>query len=1348
MKRILAVAAAAAGLLVSTGQAAGATAPDDPAAQAAGQAAASGQAAGALSGASQSQPANRNISVRVLSPGDNGDVTQSNTVSSNATAANANLTSQDADQTQSGSCGCAGGIQAIGQEADNDQSAKALSLATQHGASNTNIPVRVLSPGDNGSVSQTNSVDSDATAANLNATSQDADQEAGGSGLQAIGQEADSEQDAFAASKAEQAGAKNTNISVRVLSPGDDGSVDQSNSVDSSATAANLNLTKQDADQDQGGSGGVQAIGQEADSDQKAAALSLASQKDASNTNIPVRVLSKGDNGDVEQSNSVDSSATAANLNALKQDADQDQGGKGKDDKCCESGGIQAIGQEAKNDQDAVAASAAFQKGASNTNTPVRVGSKGDDGDVDQTNSVDSDATALNVNLTKQDADQEQGGGKDHCCPSDGIQAIGQEAKSDQDATAVSLAAQEFGHGKKDCGCGSSGGNVNTPVRVDSKGDGGKVEQSNSVDSDATAANLNALKQDADQDQGGSGGIQAIGQEAKNDQDAFALSLAAQKGASNTNTPVRVDSKGDDGKVEQENSVDSDATAANLNLTKQDADQDQGGKGKDCGCHSDGIQAIGQEAKSEQDATALSAALQSGASNKNTPVRVDSKGHDGKVDQSNSVDSDATALNINLTKQDADQDQSGSGGIQAIGQEAKSDQDATAASLAAQKGASNTNTPVRVDSKGDGGKVDQSNSVDSDATALNLNALKQDADQDQGGKGDKCGCSGDGIQAIGQEAKNEQDATALSAAFQSGASNKNTPVRVDSKGDDGKVEQSNSVDSDATALNINLTKQDADQDQGSGHGKDHCCSSGGIQAIGQEAKSDQDATAVSLAAQEFGHKKDKCGCDSGGNTNTPVRVDSKGDGGKVEQSNSVDSSATAANLNALKQDADQDQSGSGGIQAIGQEADNDQDAFAASLAAQKGASNTNTPVRVDSKGDDGKVDQSNSVDSDATAANLNLTKQDADQDQGGKGDKCGCSGESIQAIGQEAKNEQDATALSAALQFGASNKNTPVRVDSKGDDGDVDQSNSVDSDATALNVNLTKQDADQYQGGSKDCGCHDGIGIQAIGQEAKNDQDAAALSFALQAGASNKNTPVRVDSKGGGGDVDQSNSVDSDATAANLNALEQDADQDQSGGAGIAIQAIGQSAKNEQGALALSAALQFGASNSNTPVAVDSKGGGGDVDQSNSVESDATALNLNLTKQDADQDQGSKRDKECGCHDAIGIQAIGQESKSEQGALAASLAIQAFGHGKCGCPSGGNSEYARGRRQQAWRRRRRPVQQRELVSSGAEPERALPGRGSGSVQRRRDPGDRTVGEEQPVRARPVGGAAVRREERQ
>ena len=695
MKRILVVAAAGLGLLVSAGQAA-AAAPGDSALQLAGQAAASGQAAGAQSGASQSQPSNTNISVRVLSPGDNGSVTQSNTVSSDATAANANVTGQSADQTQSGSCNCAGGTQAVGQEADSSQAAGALSYASQSGAGNTNIPVRVLSPGDNGDVEQSNSVESDATAANANLTGQSAEQDAaGGAGTQAIGQEADSEQHAAAASAAEQKGAENTNISVRVLSKGDDGDVEQSNSVDSSAAAGNLNLTGQDADQ-QGGSG-TQAIGQEAKSDQSATALSAAKQDGATNRNVPVRVLSKGDNGSVEQSNSVDSDATAANLNALKQDADQDQGGKGT---CgCASDGIQAIGQEAKNEQSAGALSVALQSGASNENTPVRVDSKGDDGDVSQSNSVDSDATALNVNLTKQDADQEQSGHGDCGCHGIGIQAIGQEAKNEQGALAASLAAQ----------AGAS--NENTPVGVDSYGDGGSVEQSNSVDSDATAANLNALKQDADQDQAGGAGIaiQAIGQSAKNEQQALGLSAALQFGASNSNSPVAVDSKGHSkgqkkghskgrsGDVTQSNSVDSDATALNLNLTKQDADQDQGSRS--CGCHgSTGIQAIGQEAKNEQAAFAGSLAIQAfgrdrcgcpSGGNSNTPVGVGSYGSGGSVDQSNDVSSSATALNLNALFQDAEQDQGAGGGTQAVGQSAKNRQYAIGLSAALQLAASN-----------------------------------------------------------------------------------------------------------------------------------------------------------------------------------------------------------------------------------------------------------------------------------------------------------------------------------------------------------------------------------------------------------------------------------------------------------------------------------------------------------------------------------------------------------------------------------------------------------------------------------------------------------------------------------
>ena len=868
MRRILVVVATALGLLVSAGQAA--AAPGDSALElaAAAQAAASAQGAGAQSGASQSQPSNTNVSVRVLSPGDNGNVSQSNTVGSNATAGNANVTSQSANQTQSGSCGCTGGTQATGQSADSSQAATALSYAQQSGASNKNIPVRVLSPGNNGNVSQSNSVESGATAANANGTGQSADQtSAGGSGTQAVGQDADSKQHAAAASAAEQKGAENTNISVRVLSDGNDGDVSQSNTVASRATAANLNLAGQNAGQAQGGSGGTQAIGQDADNDQSATALSAAKQDGATNRNIPVRVLSKGDGGNVSQSNSVDSSAAAGNLNVTKQYADQDQSGKGE---CgCASGGTQAIGQEAKSEQSAGALSVALQSGASNTNTPVRVGSKGDDGDVTQTNSVDSKAIALNANLTGQKADQTQGG--DCRCAAGGTQAIGQTAKNDQSAAAASLAAQSFGHDR--CGCGS-GGNTNTPVRVDSDGGGGSVEQTNAAHSSAAAGNLNLTWQLAGQGQSGSG-TQAIGQEAKNEQDALAASAALQSGASNENTPVRVDSKGDDGDVAQTNSVDSHATALNANLTKQDADQTQ--RGSSCGCGSDGIQAIGQEAHSEQGAAAFSLGLQHGASNDNAPVRVDSSGGGGSVDQSNTVSSAATAANLNALGQDADQTQAGGGGI--------------------------------------------------------------------------------AVQAIGQSAKNEQAAIGLSAALQYGASNRNAPVAVggndhrkadgrknDHKADGGDVSQSNSVESDATALNINLTKQDADQTQGGSSKECGCHGSTGIQAIGQEAKNEQGALAGSLAIQAFG--RDKCGCPSGGNSNTPVGVGSHGSGGSVDQSNAARSSATAPNLNALYQGADQTQSG-GGTQAIGQSAKNSQLAIGLSAALQLAARNASGRSRAE-----------------------------------------------------------------------------------------------------------------------------------------------------------------------------------------------------------------------------------------------------------------------------------------------------------------------------------------------------------------------------------------------------------------
>jgi hypothetical protein len=655
--------------------------------------------------------------------------------------------------------------------------------------------------------------------------------------------------------------------------------------------------------------------------------------------------------------------------------------------------------------------------------------------------------------------------------------------------------------------------------------DTSSLDQSNDASSNGTAGNLNAAKQDADQDQG-SPGTQVIGQSAKNDQDAFALALTVQKGAENVNAPVNVLSKGDSGDVTQENTASSDATAGNLNLTKQDADQEQ--SGSDCKCSDGaGTQVIGQSAKNDQEAAALAKTVQEKPSNTNVSIRVLSPGDNGNVTQSNTATSNATAGNLNALKQDADQDQGGKdckcvgGGTQIIGQFADSEQKAGAAAATVQKDPSNKNISIRVLSYGDDGDVTQTNTASSNATAGNVNLTKQDADQEQAGSG--------GFQFIGQAAENDQEAAAAAKTAQVKPSNTNVSIRVLSPGDNGNVTQSNTASSDATAGNLNALKQDADQDQG-GHG---CkCSDGGTQVIGQAAKSDQDATALAATFQV-----------KPSNTNTSIRVLSKGDDGDVTQSNTATSNATAGNLNLTKQDADQEASGGSGTQVIGQAAKNDQDATALAATFQLGASNTNAPIRVLSKGDGGDVTQSNTASSDATAFNVNLLKQDADQEQGcckreepkrdygdygddggyggsdARKDEHDCCGSGIQVIGQLAENDQEAKAAALTVQTGIKrpcscghepsfgNTNAPIRVDSKGDDGDVTQSNTATSYATAFNANLTKQDADQDQGS---CKCGDAAGIQVIGQLAKNDQDAFAAAATFQIGATNTNAPISI----------------------------------------------------------------------------------------------------------------------------------------------------------------------------------------------------------------------------------------------
>jgi hypothetical protein len=598
--------------------------------QAATQSADTGQAALAASSATQVQPSNQNISVRVLSPGDDGAVTQSNDASSSATATNSADTKQSADQSAGSLCGC---------------HVPSWSAPTSTAAAGPSAPA-----GGGGGTSQGNGASSTGDSANTAPTAQDASQSSGGSGgggVQASKQDASTEQAALAGSSATQVKPSNSNISVRVLSPGDNGSVKQSNSASSEANASNDADTHQSASQDQGGGSGIQAATQKADTDQTAIGLSSAKQIEPSNSNISVRVLSKGDDGKVKQSNDVSSEANASNDADTKQKVDQDQNGSSCGCHSSDGLALQVAGQESSTEQGALAASSAEQKGAENSNTPVRIWSKGDGGRVTQSNDVSSSADASNDADTSQRADQDLSGGKDCHCSGLGIQAVGQSSSTEQLAGAASSAEQVGAE------------NSNAPVRIWSKGDDGKVKQSNDVSSDATASNDADTSQHADQDLSGSG-IQALGQESETEQGAFALSSAEQlpgreKGkcgcgsdSGNSAGPIRIGSPGKNGSLRQSNSVSSSADASNDADTKQKADQDASGS---CKCGGFGIQVLGQKAKTEQLSVALSSAKQIGASNKSNPVRIGSYGKGGKTKQSNDASSDATSSNDASTKQ-------------------------------------------------------------------------------------------------------------------------------------------------------------------------------------------------------------------------------------------------------------------------------------------------------------------------------------------------------------------------------------------------------------------------------------------------------------------------------------------------------------------------------------------------------------------------------------------------------------------------------------------------------------------------------------------------------------------------
>ncbi len=369
-----------------------------PAMQTAGQIATNNQTATAAASSTQIAPQNTNVNVRVLSPGTNGPVSQTNASTALGLAGNANLTGQGIAQSGAGQ-------QQAAQAAGSSQDAAAAAESTQVKPENTNVDVRVLSDGADGPVSQANTSTAAAIAANLNATDQQVAQDPTSPAGQTAGQEATNEQAAVAAAESKQIAPQNTNVGVRVLSPGDDGSVTQRNDSTAAAIALNGNKTKQDIDQQAGHGSPSQTAAQIAGNTQNAGAWAESEQIHPSNTNVGVRVLGPGHNGDVTQANTSNALGVALNGNHTEQSIEQGQSSAAPYPCCGERHddgvAVQAAGQLAGNVQSAVVCCASsVQVAPENTNI------SGGDGSVHQDNTSNALGVAANLNGLEQEIGQ------------------------------------------------------------------------------------------------------------------------------------------------------------------------------------------------------------------------------------------------------------------------------------------------------------------------------------------------------------------------------------------------------------------------------------------------------------------------------------------------------------------------------------------------------------------------------------------------------------------------------------------------------------------------------------------------------------------------------------------------------------------------------------------------------------------------------------------------------------------------------------------------------------------------------------------------------------------------------
>ena len=287
---------------------------------------------------------NDDQSIRVLSPGNGGDVTQSNSATAGAAALNGNETDQTTDQTQSGGGYGSDQTQIAGQAASNDQSADAAAAAFQVEPSNSASSIRVLSPGNDGDVSQENAATAIGIAANGNATDQSTEPVPDGrcaadenparadTGRRPGGLEHPGRQRVCGGGPdcAEQHGVvdpraqprqRRQRLAVEQHHRDRGGAERQRDGAerrpepDRRCGSARVPDGRSGTSKSGKGSDATQIAGQKATNDQSANAEAAAVQVKPSNSASSIRVLSPGNDGDVSQSNSATAVGIAANLN-------------------------------------------------------------------------------------------------------------------------------------------------------------------------------------------------------------------------------------------------------------------------------------------------------------------------------------------------------------------------------------------------------------------------------------------------------------------------------------------------------------------------------------------------------------------------------------------------------------------------------------------------------------------------------------------------------------------------------------------------------------------------------------------------------------------------------------------------------------------------------------------------------------------------------------------------------------------------------------------------------------------------------------------------------------------------